>query len=122
MKLNTIVAGLISSLALVGCQSTTSDTPTPTANQQTIEEARSALAQYEEFTVDDSGVISLVQTLPPRHHWKTTIIKKIGREVSCDNLRYFVNNGMVVSIHFQGPRGRYDQYDEQRCIDEDQYL
>tara|TARA_Y100001956_G_scaffold80942_1_gene97173 strand:- start:503 stop:871 length:369 start_codon:yes stop_codon:yes gene_type:complete len=122
MKLNTIVAGLVSSLALVGCQSTTSEAPTPTANQQTIEEARSALAEYEEFTVDDSGVISLVQTLPPKHHWKTTIIKKIGREVSCDSLRYFVDKGMVVNIHFKGPKGRYDNFDQQRCLQEDQYL
>lgn len=122
MKLNTIVAAIFSSLILAGCQSTTSDVPTPTADQTTIEEARTALAQYEEFSVDDSGVIALVQTLPPRHHWKSTIIKKIGREVSCDSLRYFVDKGMVVNIHFKGPKGRYDHFDQQRCLEEDQYL
>ncbi|MEH0760348.1 hypothetical protein H4F20_11650 [Vibrio sp. 16] len=121
MKFNAIVTSLVASLALVGCQST-SDVPTPTADKQTIEEARTALAGIDDLTVDESGVISLVQTLPPRHHWNATVIKKIGREVSCDNLRYFVDKGMVVNIHFKGPKGRYDHFDQQRCLEEDQYL
>ncbi|WP_394146185.1 hypothetical protein [Vibrio atypicus] len=120
--MNKMIISTLCALLLSACQNTALETPTPTANKTIIEEAQKALAEYDEITVDDTGVISLVQTLPNRHAWKTSVIKKIGREVSCDNLRYFVNNGMVVSIHFQGPRGRYDQYDEQRCIDEDQYL
>ncbi|MFB9213739.1 hypothetical protein [Vibrio sinaloensis] len=122
MKLNTLVAAAFASVLLMGCQSTTTEVAKPSASKEIIEEAKAALQHHEAITVDDSGLISIVQTLPDRHYWKTSVVKKIGREVSCDDLRYFVDAGMVVSIHFQGSRGRYDQYDANRCLAEDQYL
>lgn len=120
MKLKLLLA--LTAVALSGCQSTQETNLTPSADETTIAEARKALAQYENFSVSDDGVISLVETLPNRYVWRTSVIKKQGRQLSCDNLRYFVEKGMVVSIHFKGPKGRFDHYDENRCLAEDKYL
>ncbi|WP_375752833.1 hypothetical protein [Vibrio sp. HN007] len=122
MKFKFIVAGIFSTMLLTACQSTLTERLTPTADKETVEEARHALAAYEEFDIDDDGTITLVQTLPEGYHWLPHITKKIGLEVSCDNLRYFVDKGMVVAIHYKGARGRFDQYDSNRCIELEQDL
>ncbi|MDC5850971.1 hypothetical protein OPW32_17385 [Vibrio europaeus] len=122
MKTKTILAGALSALLLTACQSTSENTLTPTASKEIIEEARNALSAHDEITVDGEGFISLVQTLPNGMMWDRTVTKKVGREFSCDSLRYFVEKGMVVSVHFKGRRGRFEQYDENRCLEEDQYL
>ncbi|WP_391088950.1 hypothetical protein [Vibrio sp. NH-UV-68] len=122
MKLKALLASVVSALLLTACQSTSDKGLIPTANQETIEEARKVLSSNEEIKVDETGVISLVQELPNGMMWDRTVTKKVGRELSCDNLRYFVEKGMIVSIHFKGRRGRFDQFDENRCLEEDQYL
>lgn len=122
MKLKALLISTISVLTLSACQTLSPEVPTPTASKETINEAQKALANWDGFKVSDDGVISTVESLPTGYYWRTSTIKSWGREVSCNNLRHFVEKGMVVSIHFKGPRGRYDVYDEQRCLDVDQYL
>lgn len=122
MKLKALFVSTLSVLTLSACQTLSPEVPTPTANKETINEAQKALAEWDGFKVSDEGIISVVAELPPRHYWLTSTVKTWGRSVSCDDLRYFVEKGMVTSIHFKGPRGRYDAYDEQRCLEEDQYL
>ncbi|AIW12821.1 hypothetical protein VITU102760_20400 [Vibrio tubiashii] len=122
MKLKPLLVSALAVLTLSACQTLSPEVPTPTASKETINEAQKALAEWKDFKVSDDGIISTEESLPSGYYWRTSTVKSWGRKVSCDNLRYFVEKGMVVSIHFKGPRGRYDAYDEQRCLEEDQYL
>ncbi|GAA5645649.1 MULTISPECIES: hypothetical protein [Vibrio] len=108
-------AGLI----LAGCQSTMGHVPAITADQAVITQAQQALEKYDDFiNVDDSGLITFTRTLPMDYVWAPVEIKKISRQVACDDLRFFVDRGMVVKMVFEGQRGRVDYFDQQRCIDE----
>ena len=122
MKLKALLLSTLSVLTLSACQTLSPEVPTPTANKESINEAQKALAEFDDFKVSDEGIISVVYELPARHYWHTSQIKTWGRSVSCDDLRYFVRQGLITVIHFKGPRGRYDTYDEQRCLEEEQFL
>ncbi|MDV5037353.1 hypothetical protein [Vibrio diabolicus] len=102
---------------ITGCQLTTSEPLQPTANQNIIESAKNELDGIEELEVSDEGVITFTQRLrTPGTYWIPARIKELSYDISCVQLSYFIDRGMVVKSAFLGARGRVEYYDMERCM------
>ncbi|MGU3702207.1 hypothetical protein NAL94_09260 [Vibrio alginolyticus] len=108
----------ISLLGLIaGCQLTASEPLQPTANQDIIESAKNELDGIEELEVSDEGVITFTQRLrTPGTYWIPARIKELSYDISCVQLSYFIDRGMIVKSAFLGARGRVEYYDMERCM------
>ncbi|HHF2916129.1 hypothetical protein [Vibrio diabolicus] len=102
---------------ITGCQLTASEPLQPTANQNIIESAQNELDGIEELEVSDEGVITFTQRLrTPGTYWIPARIKELSYDISCVQLSYFIDRGMVVKSAFLGARGRVEYYDMERCM------
>ncbi|HHX8477387.1 TPA: hypothetical protein ACVO16_004149 [Vibrio diabolicus] len=102
---------------ITGCQLTASEPLQPTANQNIIESAQNELDGIEELEVSDEGVITFTQRLrTPGTYWIPARIKELSYDISCVQLSYFIDRGMVVRSAFLGARGRVEYYDIERCM------
>ncbi|MDV5061084.1 hypothetical protein [Vibrio diabolicus] len=102
---------------ITGCQLTASEPLQPTANQNIIESAKNELDGIEELEVSDEGVITFPQRLrTPGTYWIPARIKELSYDISCVQLSYFIDRGMVVKSAFLGARGRVEYYDMERCM------
>ncbi|HHF2921022.1 hypothetical protein D8S93_22920 [Vibrio sp. VGrn 2] len=102
---------------ITGCQLTASEPLQPTANQNIIESAQNELDGIEELEVSDEGVITFTQRLrTPGTYWIPARIKELSYDISCVQLSYFIDRGMVVRSAFLGARGRVEYYDMERCM------
>ncbi|MCS0029648.1 hypothetical protein NB572_19290 [Vibrio alginolyticus] len=102
---------------ITGCQLTASEPLQPIANQNIIESAKNELDGIEELEVSDEGVITFTQRLrTPGTYWIPARIKELSYDISCVQLSYFIDRGMVVKSSFLGARGRVEYYDMERCM------
>ncbi|HHF3199616.1 TPA: hypothetical protein ACPJ2B_004334 [Vibrio diabolicus] len=102
---------------ITGCQLTASEPLQPTTNQNIIESAKNELDGIEELEVSDEGVITFTQRLrTPGTYWIPARIKELSYDISCVQLSYFIDRGMVVKSAFLGARGRVEYYDMERCM------
>ncbi|MFM2604091.1 hypothetical protein [Vibrio diabolicus] len=102
---------------ITGCQLAASEPLQPTANQNIIESAKNELDGIEELEVSDEGVITFTQRLrTPGTYWIPARIKELSYDISCVQLSYFIDRGMVVKSAFLGARGRVEYYDMERCM------
>ncbi|MGY0600063.1 hypothetical protein [Vibrio sp. JZG10] len=102
---------------ITGCQLTASEPLQPAANQNIIESAKNELDGIEELEVSDEGVITFTQRLrTPGTYWIPARIKELSYDISCVQLSYFIDRGMVVKSAFLGARGRVEYYDMERCM------
>ncbi len=115
MKLKTFAFCALSSVLLTACQTTSVEEIQTSASANTIEEAKKALAPHRDFSVTENGIIHFTQGLPVGSRWSTAHIVEISYRISCENLRWFVDNGMVVRMQFKGTGGRTEDYDKNRC-------
>ncbi|MBW3695303.1 hypothetical protein EK599_06335 [Vibrio sp. T187] len=118
MKTKNAVMAFLSPLLLSACQIVSIDDLQPTATQETIDIAIEHLSDIKGMTVTEKGVIYYVQTLPGESRWNTGQVMKSSYRVSCDNLRWFVENGMIVRMNFRGNSGTTQDYDLERCDSE----
>ncbi|MCR9982204.1 hypothetical protein WMY97_19270 [Vibrio diabolicus] len=102
---------------ITGCQLTASEPLQPTASQNIIESAKNELDGIEELEVSNEGVITFTQRLrTPGTYWIPARIKELSYDISCVQLSYFIDRGMVVKSAFLGARGRVEYYDMERCM------
>ncbi len=111
-----IALALSASMLMAGCQLTSSEPIEPSTSEHLVEVAKQELSEFEMFKVSDNGLITYTARLPgPGYYWKPARIKEISYEISCIELSYFVDRGLVVKSEFLGKRGRVEYYDMERC-------
>ncbi|WP_333004852.1 hypothetical protein [Vibrio coralliilyticus] len=116
MKLKHIAVACLSTLALSACQTTKIEDLKPTADQKTIDKAKERLSEYEWLDVSDNGVISYTSDLGSTGgRWKTSRVKEKGYRLACEDLRWFVESGMIVRVYYRGSGGYLADYDKERC-------
>ncbi|AXN32204.1 hypothetical protein [Vibrio coralliilyticus] len=115
MKLKHIAVACLSALALSACQTTNIEDLQPTASQETINTAKEHLSDVKGMKVTDNGVIYYVRTLPGNSRWKTAHVNEISYRVSCEDLRWYIERGMIVRVHHRGNSGSTQDYDLTRC-------
>ena len=115
MKLKSMFLGGLSATLLSGCLVVPIEELHPTADQKTIDTAVEHLSDYEGLTVTENGVIYYVATLPGNSRWATAHIMELSYRYSCEDLRWYVNRGMIVRMRFQGNSGTTQDYDLERC-------
>ncbi|USD32792.1 MULTISPECIES: hypothetical protein [Vibrio] len=115
MKLKHIAVTSLSALVLSACQTTNIEDLQPTASQETIDTAKEHLSDVKGLKVMDNGVIYYVRTLPGSSRWQTSHINEISYRVSCENLRWYIERGMIVRMHHRGSGGSTQDYDLTRC-------
>ncbi|TKF18336.1 hypothetical protein FCV43_16600 [Vibrio genomosp. F6] len=107
-----ILAVLIS---LVGCKSLSYVAEKPSADPTEIELLQQQLSEYEHISVTDEGVITYLQWVEPGYRWKVSVIQEFGYQISCVDLRPYLQKGFITEIKFNGIGGSTEQYDLYRC-------
>ncbi|MDN3608841.1 hypothetical protein ACODM8_07545 [Vibrio ostreicida] len=115
MKLKHIAVACLSALALSACQTTSLQELKPTASQETIETAKQNFADIENFSILDSGVIYYSDYLSGRYRWNRVHINELSYRYACEDLRWYVDRGMIVRLAFRGRDGATYDYDMNRC-------
>ena len=115
MKLKSIFLTCLSATALSGCLSVPIEELQQTADQETIDQAIEHLSDIKGMTITENGVIYYVIALPGDSRWSTAHISELSYRYSCEDLRWFVDRGMIVRIRFQGNSGTTQDYDLERC-------
>lgn len=115
MNLKSMFLGGLSATLLSGCLVVPIEELHPTADQKTIDTAVEHLSDYEGLTVTENGVIYYVATLPGNSRWATAHIMELSYRYSCEDLRWYVDRGMIVRMRFQGNSGTTQDYDLERC-------
>ena len=95
----------LSATALSGCLSVPIEELQPTADQETIDTAIEHLSDIKGMTITENGVIYYVESLPGNSRWSTAHISELSYRYSCQDLRWFVDRGMIVRMRFQGNSG-----------------
>ncbi|MEZ9525091.1 hypothetical protein [Enterovibrio norvegicus] len=118
MKKTMLVA--MCTLSLVACKTTTTaDSPyKPTASLEDINNAKQTFEGYKRISVTDDGFIVFRQGLQPKEYWLTSAVRRIGYEISCEELRDYLERGFVANIRLDGQGGIYDFYNTERCDQE----
>ena len=115
MKLKSIFLACLSATALSGCLSVPIEELQPTADQKTIDTAIEHLSDIKGVTITENGVIYNVASLPSNSRWSTVRILELSYRYSCQDLRWFVDRGMIVRMRFPGNSGTTQDYDLERC-------
>ncbi|EGU41892.1 hypothetical protein JC606_03385 [Vibrio sp. IB15] len=115
MNLKSIFLACLSATALSGCLSVPIEELQPTADQETIDTAIEHLSDIKGMTITENGVIYYVESLPGNSRWSTAHISELSYRYSCQDLRWFVDRGMIVRMRFQGNSGTTQDYDLERC-------
>jgi hypothetical protein len=116
MKLKHIAVACLSALTLSACQTTKIEDLKTSADQKTIDKAKERLSEYEWLEVSDNGVISYTEALSGEGgRWKTSHVKELGYRLACEDLRWFVESGMIVRVYYRGSGGYLGDYDKERC-------
>ncbi|MCY9862808.1 hypothetical protein OTK49_09690 [Vibrio coralliirubri] len=115
MKLKSIFWAFLSATTLSGCLTVPVEELQPTADQETIDTAIEHLSEIEGMTITENGVIYYVASLPGNSRWATAHILESSYRYSCQDLRWFVDRGMIVRMRFQGNSGTTQDYDLERC-------
>ncbi|CAH0541665.1 hypothetical protein [Vibrio marisflavi] len=116
-KFKLAILALGAAIALSGCQTLNPQDIQTTASTQTIEFAKQHIkpthnGRYD-VAVYDNGVIYIKFKKAPGTIWLTAETNEAGYRVACENLRPYVDKGMVVEVNFQGNGAR--QYNQHRC-------
>ena len=117
---------LAAATSVVGCQTVPNQTLVSTATQETIEHAQAELDgkrfyklnEYDQtIEVSDDGVIVFKSYLPRSggYVWVPVVIQDSSFKISCDDLREFIDAGMIVQAQFVGRGGRIESYNKHRC-------
>tara|TARA_Y100000588_G_C13959886_1_gene798256 strand:+ start:203 stop:589 length:387 start_codon:yes stop_codon:yes gene_type:complete len=115
MKLKSMFLGGLSATLLSGCLVVPIEELHPTADQKTIDTAVEHLSDYKDITVTESGVIYYVARLPGSSRWLKSHIMELSYRYSCEDLRWYVDRGMIVRLQFLGASGTTQDYDLERC-------
>ena len=115
MKLKNIALIFSTTFALTACNTVKVDELQATANPQVISLAKEALSEWKNTRVTDNGVIYILKKLPGSHRWSTQHVVEASYRVSCQNLREFVDAGMIVRVSYRGTGGTTQDYDKARC-------
>lgn len=100
-------------LALSGCQTLDASKLHTDASPQTIAEAKKDLSGIEDLKVLDNGVIYYTLKKPSDLQWDTVGVNAVSYRLACKNLKYFIDKGMLMRLHFQG--GATQDYNAERC-------
>ncbi|MDK9736810.1 hypothetical protein KI655_05805 [Vibrio sp. D404a] len=115
MKLKSMLLASLAVTALSGCLTVPIEELQPTADQKTIDTAIEHLSDVKGITITENGVIYYVESLPGNSRWATAHIMELSYRFSCEDLRWFVDRGMIVRMRFQGNSGTTQDYDLERC-------
>ncbi|ARC91139.1 hypothetical protein TW78_08820 [Vibrio coralliilyticus] len=115
MKLKHIAVACLSALALSACKTKSLEELQPTADQETINTAKEYLSDIKDLRVTDHGVIYYSASLPGNSRWATAHIIELSYRYSCEELRWYVERGMIVRMQFRGNSGTTRDYDLARC-------
>ncbi|WP_286303148.1 hypothetical protein [Vibrio apostichopi] len=115
MKLKPIFLACLSATILSGCLTVPIEELQPTADQETIDTAIEYLSDIKGVTITENGVIYYVESLPGNSRWATAHILESSYRYSCEDLRWYVDRGMIVRMRFQGNSGTTQDYDLERC-------
>lgn len=115
MKLKSIFLACLSTTALSGCLTVPIEELQPTADQETIDTAIEHLSDIKGMTITENGVIYYVASLPGSSRWSKVHILESSYRYSCQDLRWFVERGMIVRMKFLGSSGTTQDYDLERC-------
>ncbi|WP_339386534.1 hypothetical protein [Vibrio caribbeanicus] len=115
MKLKNIAFVYSAAFALTACNTVKIDELQPTANPQVISSAKEALSGCGDTRVTDNGVIYILKKLPGGHRWLTQHVVEGSYRISCQNMREFVDAGMIVRVSYRGKGGTTQDYDKARC-------
>ncbi|WP_070970198.1 hypothetical protein [Vibrio sonorensis] len=109
------IACFAAAFALLGCQSTNTQTAEPYVERYDIQQAQAAFADVEHVTVSDEGYIEYIEQVPNGYQWKTTVIRSHSRQVACEDLYELLELGFVIKMTFTGKGGRTEHFDVHRC-------
>jgi len=115
MKLKSIFLACLSATTLSGCLTVPVEELQPTADQETIDTAIEHLSDIKGMTITENGVIYYVESLPGSSRWLKVHILESSYRYSCQDLRWFVDRGMIVRMRFLGSGGTTQDYDLERC-------
>ncbi len=115
MKLKNIAFVFSAAFALTACNTVKIDELQSTASPQVISSAKEALSEWENTRVTDNGVIYILNKLSGGLRWSPQHAVEYSYRVSCQNLRSFVDAGMIVRVSYRGIGGTTQDYDKARC-------
>ncbi|MBN3575884.1 hypothetical protein [Vibrio neptunius] len=115
MTLKHFALACFSALALSACQTTNIEDLQPTASQETIDTAKKHLSDIKNLKVTDHGVLYYSESLPGNSRWLTAHNIELSYRYACEELRWYVERGMIVRMHFRGNGGTTRDYDLARC-------
>ncbi|MFI3276456.1 hypothetical protein [Vibrio sp.] len=115
MKLKSIFWACLSATTLSGCLTVPIEELQPTADQETIDIAIEHLSDIKGMTITENGVIYYVESLSGSSRWLKVHILESSYRYSCQDLRWFVDRGMIVRMSFLGSGGTTQDYDLERC-------
>lgn len=112
-----IGAALFTIMFLFACQTTQYRAAEPTASLEDAQRMRELLVkQIPEIEVSDAGLITLKVWVPAyADRWAHKSVRTQGYRLSCVDLKVLLERGFVSVIHFKGPGGSYQEYDNARC-------
>ncbi|WP_114787393.1 hypothetical protein [Vibrio tetraodonis] len=111
---NIAVAGL-TVFALSACQTTSVENIQTTASQATIDEAKKNFKNAKNYKVLDNGVIYYTKYLSGNFRWDPVRSKEISYRISCEDLRWYLERGMVARTALRGKGAVTYDYDLERC-------
>ncbi|MBN3495753.1 MULTISPECIES: hypothetical protein [Vibrio] len=115
MTLKHFAVACLSALALSACQTTNIEDLQPTASQETIDTAKEHLSDIKNFKVTDHGVIYYSASLSGNTRWATAHVIELSYRYACEDLRWYIERGMIARFHFRGRSGTTRDYDLARC-------
>ncbi len=117
MKAKSVMTGILPALMILlpGCQTVSVEQIKTSASQATINQAKRAIEPLQHFSVLENGVIYYSRRLPPNSKWSMVKVAEISYRIPCQDLRRFIDQGMIVRMQYKGAGGRTSDYDKKRC-------
>ena len=115
MKLKHIAVAGLSTFILSACQTTPVENIHTTASQETIDEAKKNFKDAENFKVLDNGVIYYSRYISGNYRWGPARSKELTYRLACEDLRWYLERGMVLRAARRGKGAITLDYDLERC-------